>query len=1008
MLGKTVSHYRILEKLGGGGMGVVYKAEDTKLHRFVALKFLPEGLAKDHQALERFQREAQAASGLNHPNICTIYDIDEHEGQPFIAMEFLEGQTLKELVRRGALRPAPDGAGLRAPSGGQSPPLQTGELLDLAIQIADALDAAHSKGIIHRDIKPANIFVTTRGQPKILDFGLAKLAQPLTPGPSPQGRGWPAGGAAGEGATASIEPEHLTSPGVAIGTVAYMSPEQALGQELDTRTDVFSFGLVLYEMATGKQAFEGGTSVEIFDRILHATPISATSINPAIPRRLESIVAQAIEKDREKRYASPRVMLDDLNALKQELTLRASQAVPVAQLLHRPRVAMPAIVLVLILAGGAAWWSRRQSRIHWAREQALPQIVRLIDNSKFTTAYALAEQAEEYIPRDPALAKLWPEMSRPLTIHTEPQGAEVSYRTYGPNAGAWEYVGRTPLDGIRFPFGFFTWQIKKDGYLAFEGLCWVPSYRTWQAQLDVILAATSGAQHGMVLVPGGNLALTLTGLDDAPAVKLNSFWIDKYEVTNREFKQFVAAGGYKNPQYWKEPILKDGRKLTFEQAMAEFQDRTGRPGPATWESGDYPEGQGNYPVTGVSWYEAAAYAEFAGKRLPTVYDWDHAAGIPMTSVVAPLSNFSGKGPAEIGTFQGLGPFGTYDMAGNVKEWCWNASGEKRYILGGAWNEPVYMFTDPDAQPPLRRASNFGFRLVKYPSPLSSAAAAPMVAAFRDYSKEKPASDAVFAAYQGLYNYDKTPLDAKVEATDDSSEYWRKERVSFAAAYGNERVIAYLFLPKNIPPPYQTIVYFPGSGAIHVRSSVDLMISRLQFIMKSGRAFVHPVFKSTFERGDALNTDDQAPTVFYREHVLDWAKDLKRTVDYLETRNDIDHSKVAYCGLSWGAMLAPIMLAIEPRFKTGVLIGGGLEFQKTLPEVDPFNFAPRVREPILLVDGRYDFFFPKETSQDPFFKALGTPAKDKRQVVFEAGHIPPNDLLIKEVLDWLDGYLGPVK
>jgi eukaryotic-like serine/threonine-protein kinase len=981
MIGQTISHYRIVEKLGGGGMGVVYKAEDTTLGRLVALKFLPDDAAKDPQALERFRREARAASALNHPNICTIYEIGEQEGKRFIAMELLQGETLSQRL--------------------SGKPLATQPLLDMAIEIADALDTAHKSGIIHRDIKPANLFVNQRGSVKILDFGLAKLApqrhysaQDVATSPQP---------------TWDTSDRKLTSPGTAMGTVSYMSPEQALGKDLDARSDLFSFGAVLYEMATGKNPFEGTTTAAVFDSILHKDPDPVERWNSAAPAALEKIISKAQAKQPEQRYQTAGELRDDLTYLKQKLSSGPTPTAAVAQALRKPSVSVPAVLLMIaaVLLGGKLY--RRNEKIHWAREQAIPEIIELIQKSKYPAAFALAEEAQKYIADEPRLQRLWPDMSRPVSIHTKPEGADVYVKPYN-DGGDWQYLGRSPIERRRMPVQYLQWQVKKEGFETAEAGLWGADLFEASSEMTFTLVEKGKSSFGMVWVEGGNFTIWMPGLEGLPEVTLEPYWIDKFEVTNRDFKKFVDAGGYTTKRYWSQKFIRDGNELPWPDAVATFRDRTGRPGPSTWELSSYAEGQADYPVTGVSWYEAAAYAEFVGKSLPTIYHWDEAAGTWAANDIAPISNFGSKGLAAVGSYRGLGPHGTYDMAGNAKEWCWNVNGKegKRYILGGAWNEPAYMFTDADAQSPFARSPEYGFRLARYTAPPSELAMGPVQRSFRDFSREKPVSEEIFRAYTSLYAYDKTALNSAVESVDDSSESWRREKVSFDAAYGKERVTAYIYLPKRGQPPYQTAVFFPGSNAIQRRSSQDVLLRGIDFLPRSGRAMVYPIYKSTYERGDELKSDVQVPTAFYRDHVIAWHKDVGRTIDYLETRPDLRTDNLTYYGLSWGSALAPIMISMEPRIKLAVLVGGGFDFGKTLPEVDPINFARHVKVPILMVNGRYDFFFPTETSQKPLFQAFGTLPKDKQHVVFEAGHVPPNELMIKEVLDWLDRYQGRVR
>jgi serine/threonine protein kinase/dienelactone hydrolase len=968
--------YKIIVEIGSGGMGIVYKAADTQLRRNVALKFLPPELSRHPEAKERFIREAHAAAVLDHPHICTIYEVGEYEDKAYIAMAYVEGQSLREKIA------------------GQ--PLPLDEALDLAIQVAEGLEEAHNKGIIHRDIKSANIMVTEKGQAKIMDFGLAKV----------------------EGES------RITKEAKTMGTVAYMSPEQARGEAMDQRTDIWSLGVVLYEMLSGRLPFQGERETSIMYSIVHEEPRPLRAIKPDVPPELERIIQRALQKKAESRYSSAQEMLKDLRKY-QEMSRAAEAGVLNLKSLWRrvrkPQVAIPTIVIILALGFLGVRFFNRQTKVQYAQEQLLPKINQLVEAGRdsYVDAYNLAAEAEKYIPRSPKLSEFLSKIAMEISVQTEPEGAKIYLKEYKAPEAGWQYLGVSPIDKIRLPIGFFRWKIEKEGYETV--LAAAPDFEL-DPKSEKLFAPNNFLR---VLDKAGSIPpgmVRVTGAAVAGIGKLGDFFIDRYEVTNRQYREFIDKGGYQKKEYWKQKFIKDGKELTWEEAIREFVDQTGRPGPSTWQAGDYPQGQDDYPVSGVSWHEAAAYAEFTGKSLPTVYHWEIAQGFSASmltrgiyTLLAPLSNFRNEGPAAVGSFPGMTGFGEFDMAGNVREWCWNESPKGRMIKGGAWNDATYMFGYRSQAAPFDRSPKNGFRCAIYPGRDKIPGAAFESAKFAeapDFYKLKQVPDSVFQVYKEQFSYDKTDLRSKVEWRNEGSRDWAEEKITFNAAYDNERVIAYLFLPKSSPPPYQTVIYFPGVGSISQKTSENLdqyweFDFRLSAVVKNGRAVVYPIYKGTFERGDeALSSADRSSHLS-TEWVVKVVKDFKRCVDYLETRPDIDSHKLAYFGFSWGGRMGSIIPAVDSRLKVSVLHVGGL-MGVGRPEVNDFNYVTRVKTPTLMLNGKYDMVFPLETNARPLFDLLGTPGDQKKMIVYDTDHFIPRNEYVKETLNWLDKYLGPVK
>jgi len=1006
--GTRLGRYEIRARLGAGGMADVYLAEDLQLGRRVALKVLLDEDRADEQARRRLEREARAAATLDHPHICAVYEVGEAEGVAFIAMQYVEGQTLAARIAKGAL--------------------DLPETLAIAIQVADALAEAHEHGILHRDIKPANIMLTPKGQAKVMDFGLAKLGR-------------------ANGAGQAVTVSGLTQPGAIMGTVPYMSPEQLRAGELDQRSDLFSAGIVLYEMLCGRRPFAESSSAATASAILTREPPPMARFAPDTPPELERIVAKALRKNPEDRYQTAKDLLIDLRALSDEHSFQArlertspssdraaapaSSGIIVVERTRIPYAWIAAIVAIALVAGGG-WWLKQRAEIGAARAR-LTQITALADARRYFEAYDMALQVEPYLPGDPTIAGLMPVISDTISATTDPAGATVYLKRFTADAAGApqgrQAVGTTPLKNHRIARGEYVLSIELAGYAPYERAVSGVSMRTSKLvrmpppiKVETRLVAAAASPADMVFVPGSNYRMVSWTRPSDKLVKLSDFFIGKYEVSNREFKEFISGGGYVRREFWIHPMVKDGRSITWDQAMPLFVDRTGLPGPRGWSNQQIPDGKAEHPVTDVTWYEAAAYAAFRGKHLPTAFQWEKAArdGINPGGGLSFMpwgvfypgdeldrrANFgTSTWPVASGEF-GMSQFGALNMAGNVSEWTLNDSSEGYLATGGAWGDATYAFAQYGGRPGFFSSNKLGFRLAQNVAGAADDEGAARIELDQAVPEYSATPIERFNTLAASYRYAPTPLDARIEETIETAD-WKREKVTFNGAAG-ERAVAYLYLPHHVTGPMQVIHFLPaGDVAGGLRSITAAMEDVMAPFIKSGRAAFGVILKGYIGR---LRPEGDAPpdgsTVEYFDRVAERILDLRRGLDYLETRADLDHSRIAVLAPSAGAQLGLILTAIEPRYRAVAMVGAGLPggTNSLFAAANPINFASHIRPPKLLIQGHYDEDTPLRTASDPLFKLLVEP---KRRAVVEGGHVANAEVHMSVTNPWFDETMGRV-
>jgi hypothetical protein len=972
--GERFGAYELLRPLGSGGMADVWLASrtDGAFERQVALK-IPRLRNRPVEMTARFALECNILAALECPGIARLYDAGvDAGGVPYIAMEYVQGEPLIAWC--------------------DSHVLDEAARIQLFLQVLDVVAYAHERQVIHRDLKPSNILVTGHGEIRLLDFGTARLLQSKSAG------------------------ESLTRLYGLAMTPEYASPELLHGESIDSRSDIYSLGVVLHELLTG------------------ARPAQATRNATGETKRprgaLREVVMTALQSCPDGRYPDAASFAAALRPFAD------GRSHDLTWWLKTRRVSVGGLAALGALVGMMAlltWTLQQRGQERWAREVALPRLQALIAADDYAAAFELAREIDGVTPRDPVLRELEPSFSAKVTLDTAPDGAGVFHRPYAGGEKDWRFIGETPLEGVAVPIGVGLWRIEKEGHDSALLALRNPGLQLGNApdadirllvkgvDLTIPLADAATSPDGMVLVPA--IPALIPGVGDDP-IEVPAFFIDRFEVRNRDFREFVDAGGYTEAGNWRDVPFDEGGE--WRTAAAGFVDQAGQPGPSTWRAGTYPHGTSDHPVTGVSWYEAAAYCRFRGKELPTAYHWYRAAGSIVefwestSSAIVHGSNFGGRELAPVGRFGSIGPHGTYDMAGNAREWLWNKGSLGRLVAGGAFDEPPYTYMQPGEAPPSDRSATTGIRCVQpaQAGPASEDLRRRIAAAVVTFGAQadedaavEPVGDAAYAVLAQQLDYPATTIVPRVATSDSSNSAWTVERVTLPTGYDNASFAVQLFLPTDRGSPSGVIFYLPHVGEFIAPVTTEAFDpagggTPLDFLLKSGWVLAVVAFDGAFERQwSAERMQSMSSAERFRLQLRHWRAELGRTIDYLTTREDIEARTLGWYGISYGAITMLPLLAVEKRIGAAVLYSGGAALRSDLPASEQtYNYLPRVTQPVLMLNGRWDIDATPD-SQQRLFELLGSPADQKKHVLFEAGHGNlPRFQVEKQTLEWFERYL----